>query len=219
MLIGHYGIGLGAKKAAPSLSLGTLFLASQFLDLLWPTFLLLGWEHVKIQPGITAMAPLNFTDYPISHSMFMAIVWAVLFGLVYYLFRKNYKYALILVACVLSHWILDLFVHIPDLPILPGSSMRAGFGLWNNKALSIIIEGSIFIVGLILYLKETHARNKIGIYSFWGLVIFLAAIYIMNLIGPPPTDVKTIAWVGELQWIFIAWAYWVDKNRLTKTKT
>ena len=80
MFIGHFGVGLGAKKAAPSISLGTLFLAAQFLDLLWPTFLLLGWERVKIQPGMTVMTPLNFTHYPLSHSLLMACIWGVLFG-------------------------------------------------------------------------------------------------------------------------------------------
>ena len=119
MFIGHFGVGLGAKKAAPSVSLGTLFLASQFLDLLWPTFILLGWEHVKIEPGITKMTPLNFTDYPLSHSLLMAVVWGILFGAIYFLIKRNYRGALIVGLCVVSHWILDLLVHIPDLATLP----------------------------------------------------------------------------------------------------
>ncbi len=216
MFIGHFGVGLGAKKAAPAVSLGTFFLASQFLDLLWPTFLLLGWEHVKIQPGISKMTPLNFTDYPLSHSLLMACIWGILFGLVYFLVKRKFTAAIILTLCVISHWILDLFVHIPDLPLYPGSSALVGFGLWNFKPVAVILEGLIFLWGLGFYLQATTAKNKKGSYGFWGMIIFLILIYISNLFGPPPPNVKAIAWAGELQWIFIIWAYWVDKNRVIR---
>ncbi len=213
MFIGHFGVGLGAKKTAPEISLGTFFLASQFLDLLWPTFLLLGWEHVKIQPGITKMVPLNFTDYPLTHSLMMACIWGILFGIIYFLIKRKFTGAIILTLCVVSHWILDLFVHIPDLPLYPGSTQLVGFGLWNSKTIAVILEGLIFIIGLVFYLQSTTAKNKVGRYGFWVLIIFLIFIYISNLIGPPPPNMKAIAWAGELQWLFVIWAYWVDKNR------
>ncbi len=69
MFIGHFGVALAGKKATPETSLGTLIFAAQFLDLLWPVFLLLGIEHVEFVPGITRVSPMNFTDYPISHSL------------------------------------------------------------------------------------------------------------------------------------------------------
>lgn len=218
MFIGHFGVGLGAKKAAPQLSLGTLFLAVQLLDLLWPTFLLLGWEHVKIQPGISNMVPLNFTDYPISHSLLMACVWGALFGFIYFLMKRESQGALVLALCVVSHWVLDWLVHIPDLPLYPGGSIVVGLGLWNFKLLSITIEGLIFITGLALYLQTTTSKNKIGTFGFWGLIIFLMIIYITNLFGPPPPNVQAIAWAGELQWLFVIWAYWVDRNRSLRAK-
>jgi hypothetical protein len=62
VFIGHFGVGFGAKAAAPKTSLGTLFLAAQFTDLLWPSLLLLGLEKVEIAPGITRVTPLDFTD-------------------------------------------------------------------------------------------------------------------------------------------------------------
>ena len=80
MFIGHFAVALAAKKAASRPSLGTFFLAAQFLDLLWPVLLLEGWEHVVIEPGNTVVTPLNFTDYPISHSLLTAIGWAILAG-------------------------------------------------------------------------------------------------------------------------------------------
>ncbi len=218
MFIGHFGVGLGAKKAAPEISLGTFFLASQFLDLLWPTFLLLGWEHVKIQPGMTKMAPLNFTDYPLSHSLLMALVWGILFAMVYFLIKRNYVGSIVLGLCVISHWVLDLFVHIPDLPLFPGSTDYLGFGLWNNKLIAIALEGLIFMAGLVLYLNSTKSKNKAGTYGFWGLILVLVLIYLSNLFGPPPPNIKAIAWAGELQWLFVFWAYWVDKNRMVIEK-
>lgn len=215
MFIGHFGIGLGAKKTAPKVSLGTLFMAAQFLDLLWPTFLLLGWEHVTIQIGNTKMTPLDFTYYPFSHSLLMACVWGILFGLGYYLIKRNKRGSAIVGLCVVSHWVLDLLVHRPDLPLFPGNSPLVGFGLWNHKIIEVIIEGSIFIIGLVIYLRNTKSINKIGRYGFWSLIIFLALIHVSNLFGPPPTSTTAIAWAGELQWLFVIWAYWVDKNRVT----
>ena len=91
MFLGHYGVGLASKKIEPRASLGTYAMAAVFLDLLWPVFLLLGLEHVKIDPGNTVVTPLNFYDYPYSHSMLMSVVWSLLFGGIYYLIKKIRK--------------------------------------------------------------------------------------------------------------------------------
>lgn len=216
MFIGHFGVGFGAKKAAPAVSLGTLFFAAQFLDLLWPTFILLGWEHVKIEPGTTQMTPLNFTDYPLSHSLLMAVFWGALFGAVYFMLKRKKTGAVVLGLAVVSHWVLDLIVHRPDLPLYPGGVQRVGFGLWNDKPVAVVVELLIFVVGVWLYLRSTKAKNRVGSIGLWGLVVFLSAIYVSNLIGPPPPNVQAIAWAGQLQWLFVIWAYWVDHNRTTR---
>ncbi|MEJ5964153.1 metal-dependent hydrolase [Pedobacter immunditicola] len=213
MFIGHFAFGLAAKKAAPSLSLGTLFLSVQLLDLLWPTFLLLGMEKVEISPGITAATPLNFTSYPISHSLIMALVWGILAGGIYYLVKRNLQVAVVIFACVISHWFLDLLMHRPDLPLVPGSAVKVGLGLWNSIPGTLILELTLFFTGIYLYLTTTKALNKAGNYAFWSLIIFLFIIYISNIFGPPPPSVPALAWVGESQWLIIIWAYWADKNR------
>ena len=213
MFIGHFGVGFGAKKIDNKPSLGTLFLAAQFVDLLWPFLLILGIEKVEITPGITAFNPLDFTYYPFSHSLFGMLVWAVLFGVIYFLFKKNFKSALLLGVLVISHWVLDLIVHIPDLPIFPGSSVKVGLGLWNSIPLTIIVEGSIFLIGVYLYFKSTKTKNKTGTFALWSLVIFLILIYILNIIGPPPESAEAIGYVGLSQWLIIAWGYWIDRNR------
>ncbi|MCW8805198.1 MAG: hypothetical protein OQK56_01960, partial [Ignavibacteriaceae bacterium] len=121
--------------------------------------------------------------------------------------------SIILGLLVLSHWFLDLLVHIPDLPIFPGAGIKVGFGLWNSFAATLIVEGLVFAAGLYFYLKTTKSKNKIGTFALWGLVVFLVAIYISNLLGPPPPSAEAIGLVGNSQWLIILWGYWINKNR------
>jgi hypothetical protein len=213
MFIGHFGAGFAGKKFSKSASLGTYFMAAQWIDLVWPILVLLGIEKVEIKPGISYVTPLDFTYYPFTHSLVGVLAWAILFGTIYFFIKKNYKTSIILGLLVLSHWFLDLIVHIPDLPIIPGEGLKVGLGLWNSFAATLIVEGFVFAVGLSLYLKSTKAKNKTGNYSLLGLVIFLVAIYISNLIGPPPESAEAIGIVGNAQWLIILWGYWIDKNR------
>jgi hypothetical protein len=213
MFIGHYGAGFAGKKFSKSASLGTYFMAAQWVDLIWPILILLGIEKVEIEPGISSVTPLNFSYYPFTHSLAGVLVWAILFGTIYYYIKKNYKTSIILGLLVLSHWFLDLLVHIPDLPIFPGAGIKVGFGLWNSFAATLIVEGLVFAAGLYFYLKTTKSKNKIGTFALWGLVVFLVAIYISNLFGPPPPSAEAIGLVGNSQWLIILWGYWINKNR------
>lgn len=212
MFIGHFAAGMAAKKIQPELSLWVLFLAAQFLDLLWPTLLLLGIEHVVISPGISKVTPLDFVDYPISHSLLIVIGWSFLFCGVYYLITKNPKGAVLVGVLVLSHWVLDLIVHIPDLPLYPGQSPKVGLGLWNSTILTALVEGILFIAGIILYIKAKKNRQQKVSWKFWSLILFLVVIHIMNFVGPPPPNIAMVAWAGHLQWLFVLWAWWADKH-------
>ncbi len=214
MFIGHFGIGFGAKKYAPAISLGVLFIAAQFLDLLWPSLLLLDLEHVKISPGITKVMPYDFIDYPISHSLIMVVGWGFILALFAKFMFKNLKYSIIIFLCVISHWFLDLIVHRPDLPIIPGDSTLLGFGLWNYPFLTALIEGVIFIAGVFLYLKATSSKNNHGKYGLIVLIVLFIVIQLGSMLGPPPPSVNAIAWVGQLQWLFVILAFYVDKNRI-----
>ncbi|MCB0281226.1 MAG: hypothetical protein H6627_09395 [Calditrichae bacterium] len=213
MFIGHFGAGFAGKKISKLPSLGTLFMASQFIDLLWPVFLLLNIEHVKIDPGNTAFTPLDFVSYPFSHSLFAVIVWGALFAGIYYWVKKDLKSSLLLAALVLSHWILDFITHRPDLPLVPGIDLKVGLGLWNSVPFTILAEGFVFAAGIFLYIKTTKAINKKGIYTLWGLIAFLTVIYISNIIGPPPPGVEPIGYIGLSQWLIVVWGYWIDRNR------
>jgi len=213
MFIGHFGVGFAGKKVIPKTSLGTLFLAAQFVDLLWPFLLLLGVEKIELNPNGNSFTNINFTHYPVSHSLFAVVIWSLVFGIIYYLIRKNLKASIWLGVLVLSHWVLDFISHTPDLQIVPWSSTVVGLGLWNSVPLSIIVEVLIFLIGIYLYAITTKSKNKTGIYALWSLVIFLLLMYFLSLVSPPPTSVGPIGYVGLAQWLIIAWGYWIGKNR------
>ncbi|MCF8243451.1 MAG: metal-dependent hydrolase [Melioribacteraceae bacterium] len=218
MFVGHYGVGFAAKKIDNKPSLGTIFFAAQFIDLLWPVLLLLGIEHVQIDPGNTAFTPLNFSYYPFSHSLLGVLVWGALFGFAYYLIKKEWKTSLLLGVLVLSHWVLDLFTHRPDLPLVPWSEIKVGFGLWNSVIFTIIVELGIFFAGVYFYLTSTKAINKKGSVGLWSLVVFLTIIYFMNVFGPPPESEGPLAYVGLSQWLIVAWGYFIDPKKFIGNK-
>ncbi|MBU0622788.1 MAG: hypothetical protein KJ795_13205 [Gammaproteobacteria bacterium] len=216
MFIAHFGVGFGAKSIAPKVSLGTLFLAAQFIDLLWPTLLLLGLEQVRIVPGATVVTPLVFDNYPISHSLLAVIGWAVLLGAIHYGLKRDTRNATILGLLVLSHWLLDLMVHQPDLPLYPGSTIFAGLNVWSSLSLTLLLEGSIFAIGVWLYARSTTATDAAGRWGLHGLVAFLLLIYAANLFGAPPPNEAAIAWAGHAQWLLVLWGYWIDGHRHAK---
>jgi hypothetical protein len=213
MVIGHFGFGLGAKKFAPKLSLGLLFMAVQWADLLWPVLLLLGVEHAVLQPGDKKF-PISFTDYPISHSLLISLAWGMAFGLACWLWQKDLRSAIVLGICVVSHWVLDLVVHKPDLPLFPGQSPLVGLGLWHWPLLTALVEFTIFGIGMALYLGSTHAINKTGKWSVWIMAVLLAAAHIAGITSPMPNSITAIGWGGQAQWLFVALGFWVDRNRV-----
>lgn len=213
MFIAHFGAGLAAKALAPRVSLGTLFLAAQFIDLLWPTLLLLGLEQVRIVSGATVVTPLVFESYPISHSLLAVVGWAVLLGASHYGLKRDIRSAAILGLLVVSHWLLDMIVHQPDLPLYPGSATLAGLNAWSSLPLTLLLEGALFAAGVWLYARATRAADALGRWGFYGLVAFLVLIYAGNLFGEPPPSALAIAWVGQAQWLLVLWAYWLDGHR------
>ena len=213
MFLGHFGAGFGAKSIASRVSLGWLFAAAQFIDLLWPTLLLAGIERVRIVPGATAVTPLVFEHYPVSHSLAAVAAWAVLTGAVYLAVKKDLRGALVLALLVVSHWLLDALVHAPDLPLYPGSATMAGLGAWSSLPLTLAIELPIFALGAWLYARSTRPLDATGRWAFAGLVAFLLAIQAGNLLGAPPPSVEAIAWVGQAQWLLVLWAFWADNHR------
>ena len=212
MFIGHFGVALAAKRLAPRTSLGALILAAQFLDLLWPMLLLLGFEHVRVVPGITRVQPFDFYDYPFSHSLTMVVRWSLAAGLLYYVVRRYGRGAWVVGTLVLSHWVLDLLVHRPDLPLWPGGP-KYGLGLWNSWPASISLEVLFFGAGVWLYVSATGARDRIGTYALWSLMVLLFLGWLAATFGPPPPNVHQLA-IGTMgMWLVVPWAWWADAHR------
>ena len=215
MFIGHFAIGLAAKARAPKPSLGTYFIAAQLLDLLWPVLLLFGLERVEIHPGDTAVTPLNFVSYPYSHSLLTTCLYALLFAAAYALVRSDKKSALSLGLVVLSHWILDLVTHRPDLPLAPGASPLVGFGLWQSVIGTFVIESAMFVGAAWLYFRGTKAVDRTGTAVPVILLVILFIAYLMNILSPePPPSPEIIAWVSCGMWLFVGLAYWGDRHRV-----
>ncbi|MBI5648126.1 MAG: hypothetical protein HY962_14435 [Ignavibacteriae bacterium] len=213
MFLGHYAVALAAKGAAPRISLARLILAAQLVDLIWPMLLLLGLEHVRIAPGDTAFTPLDFYDYPYTHSFLAALMWSLLAGAGVWTAYRRVRDAVVLGLVVFSHWLLDVLSHRPDLPLAPGSDIHIGLGLWNNVAATIVVECLLFVVGAALYQRSTKAKDGTGTAALYGMLAFLAVIYVVNVFGPPPPNVDAIGWAGLLLWLFIPWAWWIEKHR------
>lgn len=218
VFVGHFGIALAGRalvpdsKAGESPSLGTFVLAAQFLDLVWPLLILADVEHVRIAPGITAVTPLDFDDYPWSHSLLMSGAWAIAVGGCWFALRRRAAPALLLGTVVVSHWVLDWVTHRPDMPIgIHGPYV--GLGLWNSVLGTILVESAIFLGGLALYVRGTRPADRTGKWVLAGFAIFLVAFYAMSLVGPPPPDDKTVAWADLGMWLLVAWAYWIDRHR------
>jgi hypothetical protein len=214
VFIGHFGVALAAKKIAPRTSLGTQVMAAQFVDLIWPLFLLLGVERVIIAPGTTAVTPLDFLSYPLSHSLLADLGWACLFAGIYKLVKRDTRGAVCLWFVLMSHWLLDALSHQPDLPLYPGSSTHVGLGLWNSRMWTLLVESAIFAFGAKVYAKATRPRDRIGALAFRSFIALLFLFYLINIFGPPPPSEKAVAWGSLSLWLFVAWAYWLDRHRL-----
>jgi hypothetical protein len=214
LFIGHFAVAFAAKRAAPTVSLGTLFLAAQLADLIWPVLVLMGIEKVEVRPGSTALTPLDFVHYPYSHSLLALIGWSLVFTVAYAFARRaRMGVAITIAAVVLSHWFLDLIAHRADMPLTLGGTHRFGFGLWNSVLGTVVLEGTLFAAGVVLYVRATRAADPIGSRGLWGLIAFLLTVYVASIFGPAPSSPTAVAWTAMAMWLLVIWGYWVDAHR------
>ena len=213
MFIGHFALGFGAKKAAPAVSLGTLFLACQFADLLWPTLVLIGIERVDVTPGVTAMTPLDFVSYPVLAQPGRAVRVGVAVGGVYALARRPRRWRRDRAA---GHQPLGArrrdapARHAADAERPGAAGARAVVPIPATLAGGARPLGA----GLALYLRTTSARDRIGSIGLWTLAAFLLIIYAAATFGPPPPSSAAVAWSAEALWLIVVWGYWVDNHRI-----
>jgi membrane-bound metal-dependent hydrolase YbcI (DUF457 family) len=220
VFIGHYAVGFASKKLAPRTSLAWFVAGATLLDLLFPLFVILGWESAHFVEGPTPFLRISLDDYPWSHSLLMAAVWSVVFALGCWAVTRTGRAALVAGLAVFSHWILDLLTHGPDLPLYPGGTARVGLGLWDSTAGTVAVEGLMFALGIWIYARMTQARDRVGRWALWGLVAFLALSYAGNLASGSEPDPTVFAWVGlVLGWGMVWWAGWIDRHRQVRGET
>ncbi len=216
MFVGHYAAGLALKKYETRASLGALFLAAQFVDILFFPFVLLGIERINIVENFTQSTHFELEYMPYTHSLAGSLFWA---AAVYALFRwvivKQKGVALVLALAVFSHWLFDWVMHTPDLPLWNDASLKLGLGLWNNAIAAYLVEAAILIGALWLYLSSTSATTKLGKYGMVAFVVFMLLINIGNIFAPLQSDSKVALAVFALvaYFLFAGIAFWLDKKR------
>ena len=217
MLVGHVAAGFLGKRVAPSLSLGTAVAAGLAADLLWGLFLISGVERFEIvHPGPTLMTSEVVTHIDWSHSLALDLVWAALFAGLYFWWRRDWRAAWVLAAAVLSHWMLDFASHRPDMPLAPGNPRVFGLGLWNSIPATLVVEGGVWILAAVLYVRATQAKRRAVHFVTWiGFALITLAWY-NNIAGPPPAMNFRIAGAASLTFFVLitAWAFWIDRWRV-----
>jgi len=216
MFVGHYAVSYAGKSLARSVPLWHLFVAVQFLDILWGLFVLVGVEHVRIVPGITAASPLDLYHIPYTHSLVGALLWSVVCGAAYHAWRgrdAGPRAGAVVGSAVFSHWLLDLLVHRPDLPLV-GDRLKVGLGLWNYPAAALTVETAILFGGILSYLRATRKETRRSAFAFLlcgaGLVVMQALIFF----GPPPGSPAALAGTGLVAYGALARvAAWLERKR------
>jgi membrane-bound metal-dependent hydrolase YbcI (DUF457 family) len=218
MFIGHMSVGFAAKKFAPRTSLALLLAAPMLSDLLWPIFLGLGWEHVRIVPGFTRYNAFDLYDYPWSHSLLLCFLWGALFAGIYYAFSRYRKGAIAIWIGVVSHWILDWVTHTPDMPLYPGAGPKLGLGLWNHVAATMTVEIAMLLVGVFLYATAIHSRDRIGKIGFVTYAVVLLAMFIGDRFGSEPPSLRALVITSlVLEAVLLAWPAWFDRRLFPKS--
>ena len=216
MFVGHYAASLALKKFEKRASLGVLFLAVQFVDILFFPFVLLGIERMNIVENFTPSTHFELEYMPYTHSLLAFAAWSIA---AYAVFRwvvvKNHAVATVVALAVFSHWLFDLFVHTPDLPLWSDTTAKLGFGLWNSAIGTYALEAGLLLLALWLYLRSTSASTTVGKYGMVVFVAFLLLVNVFNIFAPPMVDTKVGLTIFALTsyFLFAAVAFWLDRKR------
>ena len=215
MFVGHYGPSFAIKSIQRPIPLWLLFIAVQFLDVVWSVLVFAGVEKVRIVPGITASNPLDLYYMPYTHSLVAALAWAVAAAILcrVLLGLRNWSAGIWIGVAVFSHWLLDFLVHRPDLPLYDDAA-KVGLGIWNYPVIALSLEAILLFGGMIMYLRRTRPLSSVGRFGppIFGVVMLAIQSYIF--FGPPPTSPVAAAVTALISYIvFAAVAYWLDRNR------
>jgi hypothetical protein len=216
MFVGHYGVSFAMKRASPRTSLGALFLSVQLLDVLFSVFVLLGVEKLRIVPGFTAYNPYDLYYMPYTHSLVGALAWSVIAaGLAFAAGAR--ASAPWIGAAVFSHFVLDVPMHTPDMPLLGNDSPKIGLGLWHDRNLSLAVELGVLALGWWIWRNAAPAARRPRMVAFF---VFLVALTIATPFFPLPADGAAFAYQALLGYFALAAvAWWLDRDRLPTRPT
>lgn len=214
MFVGHYGVSFATKKVDASVPLWVLFLAVQWLDVIWAPLVLLGIEKVRIVPGFTATNPLDLYYMPYTHSLVAALVWsAAAAGAYRLLSRATTRTSLLIGLAVFSHWILDFVVHRPDLALYDNTA-KVGLGLWNYPALAFGLEALILFGGVVAFLR-VRPTHRTATMTF-GVVMLGIQAYVF--FGPPPASPAGAASTALAAYGIFAFLIWFLADRRSSVR-
>jgi hypothetical protein len=217
MFLGHYGLGLAARPLTRDASLGTTVMLANLADEVWPILLCLGVEKVAVDAAGGPNQQFVFLSYPWSHSLLTGLAAAIVVAAIVWARKRNATTALICGALVVSHWLLDLPFHRPDLPVWPGGPL-VGLNLWRSIPITILCEALLFFGGLAFYLRRTKPRDRIGTVALIAMVVVLVAMYAPNYMGGQPMKAEAVGPSALILWVFVPWSYWIDRHRADRTE-
>ena len=211
MFVGHYGPTFALKRWAPAAPMWALAIGVQLVDVAWSIFIVAGIEHVRIVPGFTASNSLDLYDMPFTHSLVAAFVWALGFGAVFW--KRSRKVAIAIALAVFSHWLCDLIVHRPDLPIID-DGYKVGFGLWDYRWPAFVLELGVLFAGMAVYLRGTRPLDRIGRFGPYLVGVAFAGMQIFQIFGKPPATPTGMAIAAFSSYIAVAVVMsWIDPHR------
>lgn len=222
MFVGHYAAAFALKGKESKTSLGMLFIATQFVDILFFPFTLIGIEKIEFVKGFTEVNNFKM-EFPFTHGLLASLLWGLLCYLLYYYIlakksEKRKRIALVMGLAVLSHWFIDLIVHIPDLPLVYGEP-KLGFGLWNYRDVAFILEGLLLLLGWMYYMRKTQEKKPWGKYMAY---LFMAFLFFVNYVNfymlPASEDLLGLTVSALFSFFFLALlAHLMDRGRIVKT--
>ncbi|HVU89554.1 MAG TPA: hypothetical protein VFE62_13750, partial [Gemmataceae bacterium] len=194
MFVGHYGVSLAARPMLARVPLWVWFLATQWIDVAWSVLVLLGIEKLRIVPGFTEANALDLYYMPYTHGLPGAVVFSFALGVIVALFVSGNRAMTVLLVTIVSfsHWILDLVVHLPDLPLYDNSA-KVGFGLWQHVMLSFPFELIVLGLGAWFYARRMTFAHVKGRCVFWSFVAILVAFQAYANFGPSPSSPEAMA--------------------------
>jgi hypothetical protein len=219
MFIGHYGVSFAARSTQTRVPLWVWFIAVQWMDIVWSVLVLLGIEKLRIVPGFTQANSFDLYYMPYTHGLPGSVLLSLVFGVIVALSTSGNRVTTILLvaAASFSHWVLDLVVHVHDLPLYDNAA-KVGFGLWRHVVLSLPLELIILGLGAWLYARTTTFASATGRYVLWVFVFFLAALQVYANFGPPPSSPEAMAVTTFASYLALALlAVWVERMATLST--